>query len=317
MAKIETLTAYICKFSYALRNNPLLNEQREAIKAGKKPDYKVDDFIKEYQKYTENLAVGENSDRAISLTENKIFVREQNNVKIWHIIPSAGKQGKPVTVVKKNTGKKYAFDSDTAALYEHHVYIYESSNSIVAVFHRQNGSGCKSVFYETANKAIRHLGLKLEMELITLTYKEVKDAAPAKITLQYTKTEMSSDIADNMKKSKKKHVIRDIGLSLDACENSKILNILQNLQWGKIEKDEAFAKIKAELPWAKEYNDAQIKMKIGNRYRTVQWNDFEHMMGSYDITQKLNAACRANKKFEEALAEIADEYYWAIINAEE
>ena len=52
MAKIETLTAYICKFSYALRNNPLLNEQREAIKAGKKPDYKVDDFIKEYQKYT-------------------------------------------------------------------------------------------------------------------------------------------------------------------------------------------------------------------------------------------------------------------------
>lgn len=82
MAKIETLTAYICKFSYALRNNPLLNEQREAIKAGKKPDYKVDDFIKEYQKYTENLAVGENSDRAISLTENKIFVREQNNVKI-------------------------------------------------------------------------------------------------------------------------------------------------------------------------------------------------------------------------------------------
>lgn len=35
MTKVETLTAYSCKFSYLQRNNPLIEEQREAIKEGK------------------------------------------------------------------------------------------------------------------------------------------------------------------------------------------------------------------------------------------------------------------------------------------
>lgn len=32
MARIDTLTAYSCKFSYLQRNNPLIEEQRDAIK---------------------------------------------------------------------------------------------------------------------------------------------------------------------------------------------------------------------------------------------------------------------------------------------
>lgn len=48
MAKIETLTAYKCKFSYLQRNNPLLEKQREAIKEGKDPEYSFSDFIDVY-----------------------------------------------------------------------------------------------------------------------------------------------------------------------------------------------------------------------------------------------------------------------------
>lgn len=43
MTKVETLTAYSCKFSYLQRNNPLIEEQREAIKEGKKPEYTFSD----------------------------------------------------------------------------------------------------------------------------------------------------------------------------------------------------------------------------------------------------------------------------------
>lgn len=61
------------------------------------------------------------------------------------------------------------------------------SDSIIAIFHRQNGSGCKSVFLETANKAIKSRGIKLEMELIMPMSNSVIDATPTKITLQYKK----------------------------------------------------------------------------------------------------------------------------------
>ncbi len=50
MARTDTLTAYICKFSYMERNNPLINEQREAIREGKAPQYSFSDFLKITQK---------------------------------------------------------------------------------------------------------------------------------------------------------------------------------------------------------------------------------------------------------------------------
>ncbi|MGN1480645.1 hypothetical protein [Porcipelethomonas sp.] len=126
MARIETLTAYKCKFSYLHRNNPLIEEQRKAIKSGEDPKYSFSDFINTYQIYTENLAIGKNADRAISLSVDKISKRYKNDLKMWHLMPSAGKQGKPVTVVKKSSGKKYDFGSDSAALYEYHIFVYEN-----------------------------------------------------------------------------------------------------------------------------------------------------------------------------------------------
>ena len=87
MAKIETLTAYKCKFSYLQRNNPLLEKQREAIKEGKDPEYSFSDFIDVYQTYTKNLAIGENTDRAIILDEDKISEKEKKGLKMWHLVP--------------------------------------------------------------------------------------------------------------------------------------------------------------------------------------------------------------------------------------
>ena len=295
MTKVETLTAYSCKFSYLQRNNPLIEEQREAIKEGKKPEYNFSDFIEKYEKYTENLAIGENTDRAILLTGDKISMR---------------------VVIKRQTGKKYNFDSDSAALYAYHIFVYENGDTIVAIFHRQNGSGCKSVFLETANKALKSVGLKLDMDLIVPPFNEIQGGSPTRMTLQFTRENNSSDIADHMKVSKKKCIIRDLGLNLEASENRKILGIIQKMQLKRINKEDAFSQIKAELPNSEEYNDAEIRLKIGNQAKNVKWNDFEHIMGNYDITQKLYEGYRATQNFAEVLIELADEYYQKIIESE-
>lgn len=69
---IDTLTAYKCSFRFLQRNNPLIGEQRNAIKDDKKPDYSFLEFLNDYTEYTKDIAVGESSHRAISLSQDNI-----------------------------------------------------------------------------------------------------------------------------------------------------------------------------------------------------------------------------------------------------
>ena len=55
--------------------------------------------------------------------------------------------------------------------------------------------------------------LKLEMELIMPMSNSVIDATPTKITLQYKKDVISSDVADNIGKHKKSYLVRELGLN--------------------------------------------------------------------------------------------------------
>ena len=317
MNRVETLTAYKLKFSYLQRNNPLIEKQRKAIKAGEEPNYSFSEFISEYQKYTTNLAIGENTDRAIILPNDKITKKENEGVRKWHLEPSAGKQGKRITVIKRLSGKKYSFGSDAAALYDYHIFVYENKGTMYAIFHRQNGSGCKSVFLETANKAIKSKGLKLEMDLIVPMKDGVKDATATKITLQYTKKNKSSDAAENIVSSRKKHIIRDLGINLEEGENSKVLGIFKKMQIGKLDSSEAFALIKAELKDGEDYNDAEIRLRVGRRYRRVQWNEFESIFGTHDISHDLQEAYKLSHDYVGELIKLADEYYKDIIESEE
>ena len=169
---------------------------------------------------------------------------------------------------------------------------------------------------ETANKAIKSEGLKLEMELIVPMMDGVKDATATKITLQFTKQNKSSDVADNINGSKKKHIIRDLGLNLEATENSKVLGIFKKMQAGRLDQAQAFAQIKAEFKGADDYNDAEIKLRVGRRYRRVQWNEFERIMGTHDISYALHEACKVSHDFVGELTKLADEYYNNIIESE-
>jgi len=75
MARVDTLTAYRCKFSYLQRNNPLIEEQREDIKLGKPPEFSFSDFITLYCENASDILIGKNTDKAISLSKESITTR--------------------------------------------------------------------------------------------------------------------------------------------------------------------------------------------------------------------------------------------------
>ena len=307
---IETLTAYKLNFSFMERNNPLLEDQREAIRAGKKPDYTLDDFFDDYIGSARQMAVGESTERAILLSNENYSIREIGaSLKCWYLCPRAGKQGQPVTIYKKSTGKEYNYSSDAAALYEHHIFIYQEGDIIIAVFYRKNGSGCKSVFMETANKMLKAKGFKLEMELCVPTQQLSMDFEPSKITLQFVRENKSSDIADYYFGKKKKTVIRDIGFNLEAPEYAGIKKYVEDYKLGKLTSDTAFQYILKKCPEGSDYNDAEIQMRVGSRKKTMRWNEIEGEVGSYDITNALKADIKQGMKFIEALSKQADNYY--------
>ena len=316
MARIDTLTAYSCRFSYMQRNNPMIEEQREAIKRGDKPDFDLSDFLKLYYEYAQKLAIGENTDRAIMVQKDQIEQFSYKGINCWHIVPRVGKQGRPIKVVKTTNGKQYDFGADSAALYEHHVFCYSDGKHIIMIFHRQNGSGCKSVFLETANNLIKEKGIKLEMDNVIPFEDEISSAKPLKITLQYTENILSTDIAENVSgPKKKKKIIRDLGLNLESVENSRIKGIIDDFRLGHISKDVAFAMIKAEIGDDIEYDSALVRIKIGNHTKNYPWSEVEKLYCSHDITDELHKLYKTTGNYIESLKNLANEFYSKIVSS--
>lgn len=313
MVRAETLTAYACEFNYLKRNNPLYDELREKIEAGEKPLITIEEFLTIYTNYMSdkvgNLVIGENADRAITLDYDNIDRVNNEYINRWHLIPCAGRQGKPVMVVDKDSGEKHNYDDNTAALYEHNVFMYEKDGLIIAIFHRQSGSGCKGVFLETVNKSLKTIGVKLEMNVIVPLMEQYNLGQPLKLKLQYVRKTKSSDIADHMIKSKRGNISRELILDLKDREYSGIWSIINKVKNGKLDKDIAFASIKAELTNVDEYNDADVVFKVGNKERIVPWDNVERALGEYDITEKINLAQEVSGDYLKELIKLADEYY--------
>lgn len=129
------------------------------------------------------------------------------------------------------------------------------------------------------------------------------------MSLQYFENDISSDIAENMNKRKKQKAVRDLGLNLESKTNNNVLNIIKQMIDGQIDKDVAFARIKLECSDSEDYNDAEIAISIGKRRQKVKWNDFDSILGNYDITEELHQKYADSNDFVKSLSEIADNYY--------
>lgn len=130
------------------------------------------------------------------------------------------------------------------------------------------------------------------------------------------KAVISTDVAENTHRRKKREVVKELSLNLGAAENSVIKDILKSAQTGKIDRTVAFAKIKGAYPDAEDYNDAKIFFRVGKRICPVQWNEFDSIMGIYDITDQLHQRFKSSGNFIGELTAISDEYYKSIIKEE-
>ena len=125
-------------------------------------------------------------------------------------------------------------------------------------------------------------------------------------------------IADNVNGTKKRHIVRELGLNLEEEEKNVILSIIKKVRDGDIDKLSAFALIKAELSNSDDYNDAEVVLRIGKRRKQkVRWNDFEKIMGTHDISNSLYERYSISRDFEGELRKLADEYYFEIVEAVE
>jgi hypothetical protein len=319
MAQTHSLTAYKCSFDYLSRNNPnVTSELRNKIKNGEKPEYTLSSFINDHIGVISSPTVGRNAERAIQLTQISTKTLLFDNTTRFYLQPKAGKQGEPITVVEGKTKREYKYNEDDAALYDYNVFLYECGENIVAIFHRKSNAGCKSVFLETANDALRSKGMKIEMELIVPLKQtcDLQNATASKVVIQWLEPKKkSSDKADNLddegKKKEKKKVVRKLIIDLKSNMNSPIKTIIDNLRNGNIDENTAFANIKAKYLGEDNrdnYNDALIKFKLGKRILPpVRFGEIENQIGSYDITNKLNLS-----DFINSLIKNADKYYQKI-----
>jgi len=302
------------------RNNPVdTGEMKEAIKSGDKPDYSLSAFIDDYISAASSLAVGHNANRAIQLTQITSTSALPNDILRIHLQPQAGKHGEPITVVENATNQRHRYGKDDAALYDHDVFFYENNENIIAIFYRRGTSGCKTVFFETANDALRPKGMKLEMSLIVPLNQThaLENATPSQVSIQWlVSKEPSSDIADdiagNGSSKKKTKWIQKLTIDLKQSQSSSIKSIVERFTRGQIDKDTAFAEIKTKslLPDnIDNFNDAFIQYNLGGRkIKTVWFGEIENQIGTYDITNSLRTADLAN-----SLLECADAYYDKIV----
>ena len=315
MTLTHSLTAYRCTFSYMERNNPIdTDEMKEAIKNSEKPNYSLTAFIVDYISAVTSLSVAKNADRAIQLSQIASTTSLPNGITRIHIQPQAGKHGESITVVEK--AKRHNFGKDAAALYDYNVFFYEKDGIIVAMFYRKGTSGCKTVFLETANNALRGKGMKLEMELIVPLnqYYDVQHGTASQVILKWlVPVNESSDIADTLdddvaKKKAKTRVVQNLIINLKADESSPIKSIVENLINKRIDEKTAFAQIATKCLGddnRNSFNEAVIDLKVGNRIVSkIRFGEIENQIGAYNITDTLNTSDLTN-----SLLACSDAYY--------
>jgi len=289
---------------------------KEAIKNGEPPNYSLEMFTTDYISAVSTLPDEQIADRAILLTKITSTELLPNNASRIHLQPQAGKHGEPLTVVEKETNKKYRYKKDDVALYDYNVFFYENNGDIVALFHRKGTSGCKTIFLETANNALREKGMRLNMKLLVPLdkYFNMQNATPTHVMLRWVvPVDESSDIADNLgnkakKKKSKTRVVQNLSINLKADESNPIKSTIENLMNGNIDEKVALAEITTKYLGDDNrgnFNDAIVDLKIGNRIVSkFRFGEIESQIGAYDITDNLNSSDFAN-----SLVACADGYY--------
>lgn len=85
-----------------------------------------------------------------------------------------------------------------------------------------NDCGAFELIFENMNRIFVRYKVLKGVAYIVKSILEINDITVTKITIQFIKQDISSDVADNIKGSKKKHVVRKVGLNFEAKYASRL-----------------------------------------------------------------------------------------------
>lgn len=302
----HTLVAYRISFRYMERNNPKKEELKDKILNGEKPQIDIEYLFQKISSFS-GTGNGVYSSKGLAIYVKKIDSVELGcNFKRYHLIPEAGKSGRPFTV-RKN-GLKYNFNSDAVSLYENHMFLYDfGDNKLFLICHRHGLSGCKQIFSKFVNSLLRDDGIIMDLSFILPPNSQAKDAVPTKLILSSIERSPSGDIADQLVKHKKTNIVT-ISFNLNTSRTFCIKQIVNNRIANTVSSDEAPKELNMQASLnglSMDYNDAKVVMKFGKSSRTIDWENLENLFDGLDITDKIRSM---NGDFYTKLKICADEY---------
>ena len=311
----HTLVAYRISFRYMERNNPKKEELKDAILNGEKPRIDIEYLLQKISLFSDN-GNGVYSSKGLAVYVKKIDpVESGNNFKRYHLIPEAGKSGRPFTVRKNDL--KYNFSSDAVSLYENHMFIYDfGDNKQFLICHRHGLSGCKQIFSKFVNSLLRKDGIIMDLSFILPPNSQAKDAVPTKLILSSIEHSSSGDIADQLVKQKKTNIVT-LSLNLNTPKTSCFKQIVNNRIANTISSDEALKELNMQASLnglSMDYNDAKVVMKFGKSLRTIDWENLENLFDGLDITDKIRSM---SGEFFTKLKICADEYATELVERDQ
>ncbi len=301
---IQSFTAYQCRIS------PKYHTENLLISSGEN-EIPIDLFelLREYFAYIKTSKVDTYTNRTILLEETAEECDVSESVKRLVIHPKAGKANENFTVVEHATNRVMVFDgTKNSAIYGHNVFCYQKGKSNVLIFHRHGQSGCKTAFQNTFNDFLEPQGLACHLDVMVSNgmFEGHERYIPEKLSLLTTYSDISSDIADNIGKKKRKKIEQEVIISLNAPRAKNIVTFLYSLT----QKHPSIDELKSILikdEYTDKFDDAKLTLKFGQVRRKISLSEFSGLIAEYDITNDLEYFADGSIK-KESLYSLADQY---------
>lgn len=309
---VHSLTAYKCRICFKYRTENLLKSSEH-----NQSSIDLVTLLIEYFDYIKRGKIDIHSNRMILLRQPPEESNIAGNAKKIVLRPDAGKANENFTVLEYATGGITSFDGkENSAIYEHNVFCYLSGEKNIFVFHRHGQSGCKMVFQNTFNSFLESKGLVCHFDALVSSemFENRGKYSMEKLSLVTTYSDSSSDIADNLRRKRKK-VEQEVIIALTAPRARNIVEYLRSI----FEKQPTMEELKSILIRdfnIDQFDDAKLTVKFGRVRRKISLSEFSGLIAEYDITNKLEFWPDGSVKLQ-SLSAIADQYALSFLEGKE
>ena len=278
----------------------------------------LSELLDQYFAFIKKSKIDEYTSRTILLEQSKEETDITDSVRRIVVHPKAGKANEDFTVVAHDTNAITRFEgSKNSAIYSHSVFCYLKEEKNVFIFHRYGQSGCKTAFQNTFNAFLSSQGLVCHLDVLVSDgmFEGYEKFQPEKLSLITTYEDISSDLADNIGKKKRKKIEQEVIIALNAPKASNVVEYFRNIT----KKRPTISELKSVLikdSFPDKFDDAKLTLKFGQVRRKISLSEFSGLIAEYDITNELeyNVDGSVNK---ESLYTLADQYAMTFMEAKE